>query len=276
MAIKEYVGAVMLEVDGREVECASYSVTKNTGMQPVKTMNRSRRIAGFSTGVATFEITAFVPIPMEGDEIDWFNCIDVKMVIYPSRGTGKRTAYTGCVVQEVSHSYDAEGEAKRDVKLFAVDRVEEQDMENIIIKGELPSATGARGASSTASSPCAPSPWATRNAWRKSTPSSGTGGLAVHRLPFACALQSLGIHPEGAITPELLAGLPAQDFAALSQAEEDLAKNCGASTAGAGQTYSDGRASGRGPWRAGNRRHDHAEGRGMVRGALSRAHGRPA
>lgn len=50
------------------------------------------------------------------------------------------------------------------------------------------------------------------------------GGLAARRLAFACELQSLGTLPEGDITPELLTGLPAQDFAALSQAEEDLAK----------------------------------------------------
>ena len=125
MAIKEYVGAVVLEVDGREVECSSFSVTENTGRQPGKTMNRSRRIAGYSTGVATFEISASVPIPVDGDELDWFNAFDVKMVIYPISGNGKRTAYTGCVVQEVSPAYESEGEAKRDIKLFAVDRVEE-------------------------------------------------------------------------------------------------------------------------------------------------------
>lgn len=125
MAIKEYVGAVVLEVDGREVECSSFSVTENTGRQPVKTMNRSRRIAGYSMGVATFEISASVPIPVDGEELDWFNAFDVKMVIYPISGNGKRTAYTGCVVQEVSPAYESEGEAKRDIKLFAVDRVEE-------------------------------------------------------------------------------------------------------------------------------------------------------
>ncbi|EGW52094.1 hypothetical protein HMPREF1022_00877 [Desulfovibrio sp. 6_1_46AFAA] len=125
MAIKEYVGAVVLEVDGREVECSSFSVTENTGRQPVKTMNRKRRIAGYSTGVATFEISASVPIPVDGEELDWFNAFDVKMVIYPISGNGKRTAYTGCVVQEVSPAYESEGEAKRDIKLFAVDRVEE-------------------------------------------------------------------------------------------------------------------------------------------------------
>ncbi len=125
MAIKEYVGAVVLEVDGREVECSSFSVTENTGRQPVKTMNRKRRIAGYSTGVATFEISASVPIPVDGEELDWFNAFDVKMVIYPISGNGKRTAYTGCVVQEVSPAYESEGEAKQDIKLFAVDRVEE-------------------------------------------------------------------------------------------------------------------------------------------------------
>ena len=125
MAIKEYVGAVVLEVDGREVECSSFSVTENTGRQPVKTMNRKRRIAGYSTGVATFEISASVPIPVDGEELDWFNAFDVKMVIYPISGNGKRTAYTGCVVQEVSPAYESEGEAKRDIKLFAVERVEE-------------------------------------------------------------------------------------------------------------------------------------------------------
>ena len=125
MAIKEYVGAVVLEVDGREVECSSFSVTENTGRQPVKTMNRSRRIAGYSEGVATFEISAAVPIPVDGEELDWFNAFDVKMVTYPISGNGKRTAYTGCVVQEVSPAYESEGEAKRDIKLFAVDRVEE-------------------------------------------------------------------------------------------------------------------------------------------------------
>ena len=125
MAIKEYVGAVVLEVDGREVECSSFSVTETTGRQPVKTMNRSCRIAGYSEGVATFEISASVPIPVDSEELAWFNAFDVKMVIYPISGNGKRTAYTGCVVQEVSPAYESEGEAKRDIKLFAVDRVEE-------------------------------------------------------------------------------------------------------------------------------------------------------
>ena len=40
MAIKEYVGAVVLEVDGREVECSSFSVTASPmwSGQPVAAM----------------------------------------------------------------------------------------------------------------------------------------------------------------------------------------------------------------------------------------------
>lgn len=43
----------MLEVNGEKIECASFSAKEATGRQPVKTMNRKRRIAGYCTGVAT-------------------------------------------------------------------------------------------------------------------------------------------------------------------------------------------------------------------------------
>ena len=41
MALEEYVGAVVVEVDGREIEAFSCSPSANTGRKPVKTMNRS-------------------------------------------------------------------------------------------------------------------------------------------------------------------------------------------------------------------------------------------
>ena len=64
MALQEYVGAVVLEVDGQEIECTSFSEKINTGRQPVKTMNRKRKIAGYSTGIETYELTVAVPIPV--------------------------------------------------------------------------------------------------------------------------------------------------------------------------------------------------------------------
>ena len=125
MALNEYVGAVALEVDGQEIEVTSFSVKESTGKNPVKTMNRKRRIAGYSQGVVTYEITAAVVIPVNGAEPDWANIVDAKLVTYPVSGNGKRTAYTGCCVQEVSDQYESEGEAKRDLTLFAVDKVQE-------------------------------------------------------------------------------------------------------------------------------------------------------
>jgi len=126
MAIAEYVGAVVLEVDGKEIECVSVSADAETGRKPVKTMNRKRKIAGYCTGVATYALTLTVPIPVkEQDETDWENVVGAKLVIYPVSGNGKRTAYTDCVVEKVGDKYESEGEAKRDLTLFAVDKVKE-------------------------------------------------------------------------------------------------------------------------------------------------------
>ena len=125
MALNEYVGAVVLEVDGMEVECVSYSARENTGMLPVKTMNRARRIAGYCVGVRTFELSVTVPIPVNGSEIDWSSMTGAKLVIYPISGNGRRVAYTDCFTQDVSDAYESEGEAKRDLTLIAVDRKEE-------------------------------------------------------------------------------------------------------------------------------------------------------
>ena len=52
----------------------------------------------------------------------------------------------------------------------------------------------------------------------------GRGGLVMRRLVFACELESLGTLQKADITPELLAGLPLQDFEALAKAEEELTK----------------------------------------------------
>ena len=114
MAIQEYVGAVVLEVDGKEIECVSVSNDSNTGYMPVKTMRRKRTISGYCMG-----------IPVDGDPLDWWKVFDAKLTIYPVSGNGKRVSYTGCCVQSVSDQYEAEGEARRDLKLFAVERVEE-------------------------------------------------------------------------------------------------------------------------------------------------------
>ena len=89
MAIQEYVGAVVLEVDGKEIECVSVSNDSNTGYMPVKTMRRKRTISGYCMGIVTHELSVTVPIPVDGDPLDWWKVFDAKLTIYPVSGHGK-------------------------------------------------------------------------------------------------------------------------------------------------------------------------------------------
>lgn len=125
MALQEYVGAIVLEVDGKEVECTSFSPHETTGRRPVRTMNRQGRVMGYSEGAATYDMAVTLPIPADGDEPDWGTVTGAKLVIYPASGKGKRTAYTDCVVMEVGERYQTEGEAHRDLLLFATNKVKE-------------------------------------------------------------------------------------------------------------------------------------------------------
>lgn len=62
--------------------------------------------------------------------------------------------------------------------------------------------------------------------------------ITLRRLAFAYALESLGTLSRETITPELLEGLPAQDYAALAQAEDDLTKKLRAAYGRGGQDAS--------------------------------------
>ena len=70
-------------------------------------------------------MTVSVPVRVDGQVYDWWSVVDAKLVIYPISGNGNRIAYTGCCVQSVGDQYETEGEARRELTLFAVDRVEE-------------------------------------------------------------------------------------------------------------------------------------------------------
>lgn len=124
MALQEYAGAIVLEVDGQEVEVIDISITNQTGRKLVKTMNKSGRAQGFSKGISEFDITATVVVPLSG-ELDWAKIDNAKLVIYPSAKGGKRVSYTGCFTTEVGVKYSVDSEARRDLKLNALNMTEE-------------------------------------------------------------------------------------------------------------------------------------------------------
>lgn len=124
MALKEYVGSISLEVDGREIEVATVSPRTSTGRRPVRTMNRLRQIAGFARGIQTHELRVAAVIPVEGDSIRWENIEGAKLTVDPG-GTGKRVSYLDCFSTEVGREYQVDNEARIDVTLMAVRKVEE-------------------------------------------------------------------------------------------------------------------------------------------------------
>ncbi|TXG76836.1 MAG: phage tail protein [Rhodocyclaceae bacterium] len=118
----EYVGAVILEWDGREIECVSVSSDVSTGKRLVKTMNRSGRAKGHAKGVADFKLSVEVAIPTDGSEPDWLTIESGKLTVVPVDGIGKREVFTGCEVESMSSKYQVDGAAMRTLSITALDR----------------------------------------------------------------------------------------------------------------------------------------------------------
>jgi hypothetical protein len=119
---EEYVGAVVLEWDGKEIECASVSSDVSTGKRIVKTMNRAGRAKGHARGIADFKLSVEVPIPTDGSEPDWLTIEGAKLTVVPIDGVGKREVFTGCEVESMSSKFQVEGAAMRTLTITALDR----------------------------------------------------------------------------------------------------------------------------------------------------------
>ncbi|BBF84883.1 phage tail protein [Aquitalea magnusonii] len=122
--LEEYAGAIVLEVNGQEVEVIDLSVTGKTGRKLVKTMNKTGRAKGFAKGIAEYDLAATVAIPLSGD-LDWDGIEGEKLTVYPLSPGGKRTSYLDCFSTEVGEKYSVDNEARRDIKLQALRKVEE-------------------------------------------------------------------------------------------------------------------------------------------------------
>lgn len=124
MALEEYKGSIVLDVNGQEVDVVDLQVTARTGKRPVRTMNRTSRVKGFSRGLIEYELRVTVAIPLSGD-LDWEGIEGAKITEYPVSDDGQRTSYLDCVTTEVGETYNVEGEARRDISMFATRKVNE-------------------------------------------------------------------------------------------------------------------------------------------------------
>lgn len=124
MALQEYVGAIVLTVDGQDVEVVDFSYQGKTGRKLVKTMNRTGRAKGFSQGIAEYDLSVTVVIPETGD-LDWEAIEGAKLTTEPLTAGGQRMSYLDCFTTEASEKYTVDNEARRDLKMMALRRVKE-------------------------------------------------------------------------------------------------------------------------------------------------------
>lgn len=122
MALAEYLGMVVMEVNGLEVEIETLSVTTKTGRKPVKTMNKNGRAAGFARGIEEIDLKVTAVIPLTGG-VDWAGIQGAKITVYPQSVGGKRTSYLDCFTVDVGEKYDVNSEAKLDLSMVALRKV---------------------------------------------------------------------------------------------------------------------------------------------------------
>lgn len=123
MAEANTVGTIWLTVNGREFDCTGFSPTETAGRKPVSTMNRQGRVRKWARVTRGFSLSFEVVVP-ETDNFDFARVEDATLTIESLDG-GKRTTYVGVGVEEVGEQYQDGSEAKRSIKAFALDKVEE-------------------------------------------------------------------------------------------------------------------------------------------------------
>ena len=119
----EYVGTIVLEVDGQEIDVASFSATHETMRKVVKTMNRKGRAKGFAKTVRGYSLKVTAVVPKVNPPI-WDDIEDAKISIESEDGA-YRESYLDCGVVSVGKQYDAENEARIDIDMYALDHVVE-------------------------------------------------------------------------------------------------------------------------------------------------------
>lgn len=124
MALQEYVGAVVMDLDGREIEITSLSANTSTGRRLVKTMNRSGNASGFARGVSEFGLSVTAVVPVNGEPIAWETIQGAKITVTPIAG-GKAESYLDCFTLSVGRQYSVDGEARIDIQMQALRKVEE-------------------------------------------------------------------------------------------------------------------------------------------------------
>ena len=123
MSNATYAGAIIMEVDGRDIEIVSLKPTTTTGRKPVKTMNRQGRVLGFADGVTEHKLSITAAIPISASSIKWDGITKAKITVYPINKNDRRVSYLDCFTVETSEQYEADNEALIDIEMIALHKI---------------------------------------------------------------------------------------------------------------------------------------------------------
>ncbi|MBK0063969.1 MULTISPECIES: hypothetical protein [unclassified Acinetobacter] len=120
---EDSVGYIILTVDGQEYDCSSINPKKNSGKRPVPTMNSTGEVKYKSRGIKTYSLSISVVIP-DGKDLNWLEVEDARLSIESETGNFRET-YIDFNVQDVSDSYEVNGETRRTLEGFALSYINE-------------------------------------------------------------------------------------------------------------------------------------------------------
>lgn len=125
MALEEYVGAIVLYLDGTEIEVTDVRTQTNTGRKLVKTMNSTGRAKGFARGIAEYQLTVTVVIPKDATEPDWDGMEGSKLTMMDMEGN-PLYSYLDCFTTQTGEQYTVDNEARRDLTIQSLRKVNGQ------------------------------------------------------------------------------------------------------------------------------------------------------
>ncbi|HDL8234139.1 TPA: phage tail protein [Yersinia enterocolitica] len=123
MALEEYVGSIVLYVDGQEIEVTDVRPQTNTGRKLVKTMNRTGRAKGYSKGIAEFSLSITVVLPKNVAQPDWDELVGAKLTIMDMDGN-PLYSYLDCFSTQTGEQYTVDNEARRDITVQSLRKVQ--------------------------------------------------------------------------------------------------------------------------------------------------------
>lgn len=123
MALEEYVGAIVLYVNGQEIEVTDIRPQTNTGRKLVKTMNRTGRAKGYAKGIAEYNMSITVVLPKGIAQPDWDELVGAKLTIMDMDGN-PLYSYLDCFSTQTGEQYTVDSEARRDITVQSLRKVQ--------------------------------------------------------------------------------------------------------------------------------------------------------